>query len=74
MDLPGSIILRNFLYFLKRKLFLYFGKRKLPKIPYILRNENPKNILTFQEVTFLAQEMKKSHSEKTALISGNGTF
>ena len=57
MELPGSIILRNFLYFLKRKLFLYFGKRKLPKIPYILRNENPKNILTFQEVTFLAQEM-----------------
>ena len=33
-----ALILRNFLYFLKRKLFLYFRKRKPRKIPYISGN------------------------------------
>ena len=33
-----ALILRDSLYFLKRKLFLYFGKRKPEKIPYISGN------------------------------------
>ena len=30
--------------------------------------------LIFQKVTFRAQKMKKTHSEKTSYISRNGTF
>ena len=46
-----ALILKNFLYFLKRNLFLYFGKRKLRKIPYISGNGNPEKFLIFQQVT-----------------------
>ena len=48
--IPGNrtLILRNFLYFLKRKLFLYFGK------------QNPqKNYLNFRERNFLISFLKK---------------
>ena len=38
------LLLRNFLYSLKRKLFLYFGKRKPPPPP-----PPPQQFLIFQE-------------------------
>ena len=41
-----AVILRNFLYFLKRMLSLY------------LENVNPKKLLIFEEVTFWAQKIK----------------
>ena len=43
-----TLILRNFLYFLKRKLFLYFGKQNPPK-----------NYLNFGERNFLISFLKK---------------
>ena len=51
-----ALILKIFLYFLKRKLFLYFGKMKLLKFFLYFRK---RNFLIFQEVTFHAQKMKK---------------
>ena len=32
------------------------------KIPYISRNENPKKLFIFQEVTFRARNIKRTHS------------
>ena len=54
-----TLILKNFLYFLERKLFLYFAKRKPRKNPYISGNGNPKKLRIFQEVIFLARKIKK---------------
>ena len=47
-----AVILRNFLYFLKRMLSLY------------LENVNPKKLLIFEEVTFWAQKIKSPLWEK----------
>ena len=51
-----TLILRYFLYFLYRKLFLYFRKWKPRKNSLYFRK---RNFLTFQEVSFLARKMKK---------------
>ena len=40
------------------------------ELSYISGKGNPKNLLIFQEVTFLARKMKKTHFEKTSYISG----
>ena len=64
-------IIRNFLYFLKRKFFLYFRKWKPPKNSLYFRK---RNFFIFQEVTFQAPKNKKAHSEKTSYILGNVTF
>ena len=64
-----ALILRNFLYFLKRngnpeKNFFYFKKG------------NPKKLFIFQEIELFELEKwkKKKHSEKNSYISGNGTL
>ena len=60
------LILKNFLYFLERKLFLYFGKRKPRKKSLYFRK---RNFLIFQEVTFQARKVKRTHAEKISYIS-----
>ena len=45
-----ALILRNFLHFLKRKLFLYFGKRKPRKNSLHFRK---RNFLIFQETSYV---------------------
>ena len=70
-------ILRNFLYFLKRKLFLYFKKWK-PRTFFLYFRKW--NFLIFRETSsilennFRGSKNKKTHSEKTSYISGNGTL
>ena len=44
------------------------------ELSYISGKGNPKNLLIFQEVTFLARKMKKTHFEKTSYISGKWNF
>ena len=82
---PG---LKNFLYFFKKRFSYYLGtetllcflKKKLflrsRKISYIFSKKNFCFcfVLIFQEGTFLAQKIKKGHSEIFFYISGNGTF
>ena len=53
-----GLILKNFLYFLKRKLFLYFGKRRLQK-----------KILLFRKWNFLI--FQKMEIPKNIYISGS---
>ena len=62
---------KNSLYFLKRKLFLHFRKRKPGKtsLRFMKRNsfifqetESPKKLFIFQEVTFRARKIKRTHS------------
>ena len=59
---PFSSPRENFLSFLKKKLFLYFGKRKPGKDSLYFRKRKPKELLTFQEVTFRARNIRKIHS------------
>ena len=82
MELSGSNI-RNFSYFLKRKLFLYFRKQKPTKKSlyfrkrnffYISGNGNPEKRFIFQEVTLQALEGNKNHSNKISSISRKRTF
>ena len=47
----------------QKKLLLYFGKWNFLK-----------KLLIFQEGTFQAHKIKKTHSEKMSYISGIGTF
>ena len=44
------------------------------ELSYILGNGNLKKLLLFQEVTFQARKMRKTHFEKSFYISGNETF
>ena len=48
---------KNFLYFLKRKLFLYFGKQK-PQRKFLIfqETEAPKKLFIFYEVNFKARK------------------
>ena len=55
-----TLILRNFLYFLKRKLFLYLGKGNPEKTSYNFSKEG------FSYIS------GKGNSEKNPYISGNG--
>ena len=82
MKLSDSNI-KNYLHFLKRKLFLYFGKQKLRKKDFLYFTGNGtllnfrkrlKKLAVFQEVTLRAQKIKETHSEKISYILGNGTF
>ena len=57
-----ALILKNFLYFLERKLFLYFLKIDFP---YIFLNET----LHFSHQ---AQEIKEIHPRRMFYTSGNG--
>ena len=66
MECSGPNI-KKFLSFSQKKAFLIFQEMELS---YISGNGNPKNLLIFEEVTFLAWKMKK----KRSYISGNGTF
>ena len=62
MKLPSSNI-KNFLVFSQKKTFLIFQETLTPeKFIYILGKGNPKKLLTFQEVTFLAQKVTRTHS------------
>ena len=65
-----ALMLRNILYFLKKKLSLYFRKRKHRNGTFsYFRNKNPKKLFIFQEVTFLAQKTgKKKHSKQFLII------
>ena len=62
-----AILLRNFLYFLKRKLFLYFGKWNFL---IFQKTETPKKFLIFQE-TELFHKSENGNPEKISYISGN---
>ena len=57
-----TLILKNFLYFLKRKLFLYFRKWKPPKFSYIFLKK------CFSYIS------GSGNLKKIPYISGNGTF
>ena len=50
-----ALILRNFLYFLKRKLFLYFGTQKPRKNSLYFRK---RNFIKFEEVNFKLEKEK----------------
>ena len=63
-----AILLRNFLYFLKRKVFLYFGKWNFL---IFQKTETPKKFLIFQE-TELFHKSENGNPEKISYISGNG--
>ena len=83
------LILRNFLLLRKlkpRKNYLYFRKLNflvfqeryiqnpdITELYYISGNEAFCSLI-FQEATFRAQKIKRTHSEKSSYISRNGTF
>ena len=69
-----ALILKDFLYFLKRKLCYISENGNSEKIPYILGNGTFFYFRKLQEVTFRARKMKKAHCEKMSYISGNGIF
>ena len=50
---------KKFIIFSQKKAFLMLQETKLS---YISGNSNPKKLLIFQEVTFQAQKMKRTHS------------
>ena len=61
---------KNSLYFRKRNIFIFWEtdtpKKILifqeTKLPYISGNGNSKKLLIFQEVTFRARKIKRTHS------------
>ena len=58
---------RNFLYFLKRKLFLYFKRNEIKprKKSFYFRNGTFlcfRKLLIFQELTYQARKTKRTHS------------
>ena len=57
-----ALILKNFSYFLKRKLFSYFRKQKPEKISYIFSKESCSYI------------SRNRNPENISYVSGNGTF
>ena len=59
MELCSSDIFSKnaFLIFSQKKGFVIFGEMKLSYI-----SENGKNVVIFQEVTFRAQKVKRTHS------------
>ena len=63
-----AIILRNVLYFLKRKLFLYFGKWNSLRFQEM---DTPKKFLRFQE-TELFYIWENENPEKIPYTSRNG--
>ena len=79
MELSGSSI-KKFVVFSQKKAFLETETSKKflifreMELFYILGNGNPKKLPIFQEVTFWARKVKRTHSEKMSYISGNGTF
>ena len=60
--------LKDFLYFLKRKPSLNFRKKKLQKKSLCF---GKRNFFIFQEVTFHAPKIKRTHSGKIELSSPN---
>ena len=78
-----TLILRNFLYFLKRKLFLYLGKGNPEKTSYNFSKEgfsyisgkgNSEKTSYISRSNFPSSKDQKPHSEKTSYILGNGAF
>ena len=71
-----DLILKNFLYFLKRKFLLYFKKQKPKKYCLYFRkqnsynsvNRNSKKPFIFSEVTFRAQNIKKATLKKLLIF------
>ena len=63
-----ALLLRNFLYFLKKKIFLYFGKWNFL---IFQKRETPKKFLIFQE-TELFHKSENGNPGKISYISGNG--
>ena len=69
-----ALILKDFLYFLKRKLLLYFGKRKFRKNSSYFRK---RNFLLFQETSgrnFPSSKNEKSPLWKNVLYFGKWNF
>ena len=64
MELSG-LELKNFLHFIKRKLFLYFGKRKPEKRAYILDNGT---FLYFRKRNFPSSKNKKTTLKKFLIL------
>ena len=71
-----DLILKNFLYFLKRKFLLYFKKQKPKKYCLYFRkqnsynsvNRNSKKLFIFSEVTFRGQNIKKATLKKLLIF------
>ena len=65
-------------YIFSKKSFCNIsGNKNLGKIIYILANGTFlyfRKLLIFQEVTFRARKVKRTHSEKTSYVSRNVTF
>ena len=72
--------MKKVLIFSQKKLFLYsvkqnfvvFSQKKVVHIFWETKLSNPKN-KKFQEESFRAQKVKRTHSEKMSSILGNGT-
>ena len=63
------------LIFSQKKAFLIFQETESPKKNFTFQESELSYFsLIFQEATFGARKMKKTHSEKISYISGNGTF
>ena len=65
------LMLTDFLYFLKRKLFIYSGKRKPRKNSLYSKK---RNFLIFQEIAFQAWKKKKNPLWRNFLYVGEGNF
>ena len=63
--------LKNFLYFLKRKLFLYFGKRKPRKNSLYFRKRKRLKTPYFSGSNF---PFLKNEKNSLLKVSGNETF
>ena len=74
MKLSGSNI-KKFLTFSQNKAFLTFEETETLRnfIVFQQTNGNFKKLI-FQEVTFHAQKMKKTHSYNVSYVWRNGTF
>ena len=82
IKVSGSNI-KKVVIFSQKGVFLIFKETETLKklfafqkceLSYILGNGNLKKLLLFQEVTFQARKMRKTHFEKSFYISGNETF
>ena len=65
---PSSKNKTNSDIFSKKAFLRNYAISQAKELYYISRNENPKNLLIFQEITFQAQKIKRTHSEETSYI------
>ena len=69
-----AVILKNFLNFLKRKLFLYFRKHKPRESFLYFWNRKPQNFFYIFSRESLSYISGNGHPEKILYISSNGTL